>query len=161
MSQPFQIRRGTTLPASLAEGEQFYKTDTSQLYVGPTGGGTPRLVGGSARFGSASFMLGRFSFFLDPSDPEGSSTWRIQGADGSSITGGATYPDTGVWQLTSMFPPLSEVIVAPLAGIDDNDDSVIVGVLGPDGFVRLFFPDGTPKQTGDSHVQGIVYYRLV
>jgi hypothetical protein len=44
MPQPLQHRRGATLPASLAEGEFFFKTDTEIWYSGPTGGGTPVIV---------------------------------------------------------------------------------------------------------------------
>jgi hypothetical protein len=45
MPQPLQHRRGTTLPASLAEGEFFFKTDTEVWYSGPTGGGAPIVAG--------------------------------------------------------------------------------------------------------------------
>jgi hypothetical protein len=52
MPQPLQHRRGATLPASLAEGEFFFKTDTEIWYSGPAGGGTP-IVAASGAIGAA------------------------------------------------------------------------------------------------------------
>jgi hypothetical protein len=59
MPQPLQHRRGAVLPASLAEGEFFFKTDTQVWYSGPTGGGTP-IAANSVR------KVGYVKLFTDP-----------------------------------------------------------------------------------------------
>jgi hypothetical protein len=43
-SAKIQLRRGlrANLPASAAEGEPLFATDTGEVFVGPSGGGTPR-----------------------------------------------------------------------------------------------------------------------
>jgi hypothetical protein len=158
MPQPLQHRRGATLPASLAAGEFFFKTDTQVWYSGPTGGGAPVIVS-RARFGANNWTLGVFTFTM--ADPIAAASWSIAGVDGTIIGSDATpTADPGEWQLAGA-SSIALLHNAPIAGTDDLDDSYVTGIVNTGNVVRLYEVDGTPKGVGDGTVQGLLFYRVI
>jgi hypothetical protein len=163
MPQPLQHRRGATLPASLAAGEFFFKTDTQVWYSGPTGGGTPILAGNARlsvvdQFGNVvanNWTLGVFTYIL-------TGQWMLQGVDGSEFSGIASvdnnYPNFWILDGASSIEFFSN---APIVGVDSLTDFFVTGAVQVGGSVWLYYEGGTPENPGDGNIQGLVFFRTV
>jgi hypothetical protein len=124
MPQPLQHRRGATLPASLAEGEFFFKTDTAVWYSGPTGGGTPVIVNALPLIGTLKVVAGTTELFIS-----------FRALNGTLTNGTLTLDSTGVYDigvLTSL-PPLGGVIASEFGG------PVFLVSINPDASNKVYF----------------------
>jgi hypothetical protein len=153
MPQPLQHRRGTTLPASLAEGEFFFKTDTEVWYSGPTGGGAPIVVSGQDKFVVPSGAPYFLSVLLVTYD-NGLLEWAIYGQSGEVLSGSGTITGTGEGTLSGL--PVS--LPAVLTGEDDNVDLLAAVVVN--GVVNVSFFAGAKTTPAEAQLYGTIYYRL-
>jgi hypothetical protein len=157
MPQPLQHRRGAVLPASLAEGEFFFKTDTAVWYSGPAGGGTPIPAGGGATISAQAWKQGVFTFTLDPNDAADAG-WSVAGFDGSSLAGAVSVLGTGEWGLAGATSLVLQHSTS-ITGLEEGNATPVFGALTQGKVVFLYEPDGTPLPVGDGLITGIILYR--
>jgi hypothetical protein len=128
MPQPLQHRRGATLPASLAEGELFFKTDTEVWYSGPTGGGAPVIVNavpsGVNTIGTLRLTVGTDDLFIS-----------FRALDGTLTNGTLTEESAGVYDIGVLLslPSLGGVLASELGG------PVFLVSVNPDSFNKVYF----------------------
>jgi hypothetical protein len=152
MPQPLQHRRGATLPASLAEGEFFFKTDTQIWYSGPTGGGTPILASPPSKFvfqSGVTYFLG----FLNVAYEPGLLDWGIDAQEGQSLDGAGVVTGTGTATLSDFPVSFPAVLVG-----EDEDGEILQAVVFNGKLVVSFF--GGAKTTPlEAALTGVVYFQ--
>jgi hypothetical protein len=160
MPQPLQHRRGATLPASLAAGEFFFKTDTAVWYSGPAGGGAPIPVGpalyrSEVRFATF-YSLGVLSIYLDPAEPT-SFNWDISTFDGTAKVVSDTGLITGAGTGTFAFN-LRQVEVLPGVLYGEGNDGNIIVFVGGTGY-EARTTAGVISSIDDGSFSGLIMYR--
>jgi len=148
MPQPLQHRRGTTLPASLAEGEFFFKTDTEVWYSGPAGGGVPVIVNAvPPSFSDLGELVIGFGAAFN--------TIEFVPLSGSTITGTLTEDTTGVYDISSNLTglPACGGVVAGIGGTP----ALLVSV-NPDEVDKVYVFNTSGVATDPSGIEGKISF---